>query len=200
MTEHLPIQDPAEFDATDYQNFERRLFGNDTKKEDLERICMTLAHLPTEASKTLLARFRQSPRSSEVSWLECAMEEQQQGLLEPVNEREERDLLALKMVQEMEDQIIDLEIEFDKADLRWRKSQIEYEAVRSLVEEGEIDEHNGIAYEQTVPLHERERVKLQENIDRLEKIRTRIQDSIQTERFKTVDPSFMRHCHFDGEE
>lgn len=200
MTEHLPIQDPDAFDVVDYKNFERRLFADDTKKSDLERICMTLAHLPTEEAQALLARFRHSPRADEVGWLECAVEEQQQNLLSPCNDQEERDLLALKMTQEMEDRIIDLEIEYDKVELRWRKSGIEREAIQSLMQEGELDEYASVGHDQEIPLQERDMEELSEEIDRLEKIKARILDSIQTERFKTVNPMIMRNCHFDGEE
>jgi hypothetical protein len=54
---------------------------------------LTLAHLPTEDAPGLLARIKRSPRASEVSWLECAMDEGSYLLLTPTNELEEREAM-----------------------------------------------------------------------------------------------------------
>jgi uncharacterized coiled-coil protein SlyX len=200
MSTHKAIQDPRNYDAVDYQNFERRLLASDTPKELLEDICMTLAHLPTAEAQALLAKFKESPRADEVNWLQCAIDEGQDHYLSPCNDEEERDFLALKIVQEMEDRIIELEIEYDKVDLRWRKDQIKLEAVKALQAEGELDEYATAGYDNEMPCQEREMEELREQIEEMEKIMARIKQSITTERYKKVDTMTMRHYHFDGEE
>lgn len=200
MTEHKSIQNPQDYTPEDYQTYERQLFDPATSKETLENICMTLAHLPTGAAQALLAKFRESVRAPEVSWLECAVEEGQFHYLSPTNDEEERDLLALKVIQEMEDDIIDLEIEYDKVDLKWRKNQIKLEAIKALMAEGELDDEAGVGYDVEMPRQQEEMEDLRERIEEMEKIIARIKQSIQTERFKNVDSTTMRHFHFDGEE
>lgn len=200
MTQHLPIQDPDDFDVMDYQAFERQLFDPVTPKEILEDICMTLAHLPTGEAQALLAKFRESGRAHEVSWLACAIEEGQMHYLSPNNEEEERDLLALKLIQEMEDEVLELEYEYSKVHLRWEKAQIKLAAIKSLQAEGELDASASIGYEADIPLQKKQMEDLRQGIEQQEKIIARIRQQIQTERFKNVDSMTMRHCHFDGEE
>jgi hypothetical protein len=200
MTAHKNIQEPQNYDAMDYQNFERRLFAPDTPRELLEEICMTLAHLPTAEAQTLLAKFKESSRADEVNWLECAIDEGQYHYLSPSNKEEERDFLALKVMQEMEDRIISLEMEYDKVNLRWRKDSIELEAVKALQAEGELDEYATAYYDNEMPCQERRMGELREHINKLEKIMRRVKQSIKTEHYKDVNSMTMRHCHFDGEE
>lgn len=200
MTQHKPIQNPEEYSGENYQTYERQLFDPTTPKETLENICMTLAHLPTAEAQTLLAKFRESGRAQEVSWLQCAIDEGQFHYLSPCNEQEDRDLLALKVVQELEDRIVELEIAWDKVNLRWRKDKIQLEAVQALQAEGELDEHATIYYDNEIPRQEQEMTKLREQIEELEKIMQRTRQSIQTERYKNIDTMTMRHYHFDGED
>jgi len=200
MTEHKNIQEPQNYDAMDYQNFERRLFAHDTPRELLEDICMTLAHLPTAEAQALLAKFKESSRADEVKWLECAIDEGQDHYLSPCNEEEERDFLALKVIQEMEDRIIGLEMEYDKVNLRWRKDCIQLEAVKALQAEGELDEYATAYYDNEMPCQERRMREFREQINELEKIMLRVKQSIKTERYKGIDSMAMRHYHFDGEE
>ncbi len=161
---------------------------------------MTLAHLPTAEAQALLAKFRESGRAHEVIWLECAIEEGQMHYLSPNNEEEERDFLALKVIQEMEDQVLNLEYEYSKVHLRWEKAQIKLDAIKSLQAEGELAEDTSVGYETEIPLQQKQIEALRQQIDEQEKIIDRIRQQIQTERFKNVDSMTMRHCHFDGEE
>jgi len=39
---------PEDYSAKDYAKFRYLLFSDETPREELEEICMTLAHLPTE--------------------------------------------------------------------------------------------------------------------------------------------------------
>jgi ATP-dependent exoDNAse (exonuclease V) beta subunit len=77
MTQHIEIQNPEEYTL---------LFTDDTDKEKLEEICMTLAHLPTAEAAALLAKFNEHIRAKEVEWLTCAIEENQYLHLTPCNE------------------------------------------------------------------------------------------------------------------
>ena len=113
MTEHLPIQHPDDCTPEDMMRMAEALFAPNTPVAELERICMTLAHLPTEDAQGLLARFRRSPRAGEVSWLECAIDEGSYLLLTPTNELEEREFLTLKVIEDLSDEIVDLEARSD---------------------------------------------------------------------------------------
>ncbi len=136
MTEHLPIQDPDDYSDEDLMSFGERLFSPTTSVDELERICMTLAHLPTEAAQRLLQRFRESARSVEVSWLECAVDEGTYHMLSPRNELEEQEFLVLKVITEGEDKIVELSIDRDKLDLERKKLRLREDAVKVLVADG----------------------------------------------------------------
>ncbi len=107
MAKHKEIQDPAKYTEKDYDIFEMKLFSQFTSVEQLEEICMdVLPHLPTKRAQDLLKTFSQSERAKEVGWLENAMNEGQYLYLSPMNAQEERDFLALKMLQEFEEKLL----------------------------------------------------------------------------------------------
>jgi hypothetical protein len=187
MTQHIEIQNPEEYTL---------LFTDDTDKEKLEEICMTLAHLPTAEAAALLAKFNEHIRAKEVEWLTCAIEENQYHHLTPCNEQEERDFLALKVIQEMEDHVIDLEVEYDKEDLGWQKNKIKLEAIKSLVAEDELSE-SASYYDNEMPCQKNRMIELRNEIETQEKIIQAIKRSIQTERYKKVNSMTMQHYHFD---
>jgi len=85
MTEHKDIQNPEDYSEKDYQRFRYLLTSDDTPVEELEEICMTLAHLPTEEAKKILAEFKNSERAEEVGWLDFAIEENETWYLSPNN-------------------------------------------------------------------------------------------------------------------
>ena len=199
MAEHKDIQNPEEYTDQDYDTFEMKLFSQFTSVEQLEDICMTLAHLPTKRAQELLEAFRKSERASEVEWLECAVDEGEYLYLSPTNDEEERDFLALKVMQEIEDQIIDLEYEHSKRDLHVRKRQIEDEALRELVKNGEITEEDALFSEDFYIMTKDEMEDLEHQIEIKEKTLKQIRQSITTERYKNVDTIHIRHVHFDGE-
>jgi len=57
MTEHKDIQNPDDYTDKDYDVFEMKLFSQFTSVEQLEEICMTLAHLPTKRAQELLDEY-----------------------------------------------------------------------------------------------------------------------------------------------
>lgn len=198
MAEHKPIQNPDEYTDADYEEFEMKLFSQFTSVEQLEEICMTLAHLPTKEAQELLDKFRHSERASEVGWLECAVDEGQFLYLSPTNEQEERDFLALKVMQELEDKVIELQIEFDGLKLELEKSTIEHGAILALIEQGEVDANEALGFEEIKGITEGNMERLAGEITIKEKIIKQIRKSIITERYKNVDTMQMRHIHFDA--
>jgi hypothetical protein len=199
MPEHLPILAPEEYGEADYRRFSDLLFAASTDAEMLEQICMTLAHLPTQEAQELLARFRNSPRAREVKWLECAIEEGQMHYLSPQNAAEERDLLALKVIQEMEDEVFDLEYEYSKERLRLEKLEIRLEAIRSLMADGALAPPADAGLDDARLCCQGRMAELRQQIDDAEKIMVRIRESIRSERLKQVDTMTMRHWHWDAE-
>lgn len=199
MTAHIPIQDPDAFGPEDYQRMNNLLLHRNTPREQLEEICMTLAHTPTAEAQSLLARFQKSARASEVGWLEVAIEEGQMNYLNPEDDTEERDFLALKVIQDIEDRILDLELERDRHQLRRDKAEIELEAVRSLVADGELEANAAQVLVDAIQTHQTQLDDRRRSIDSDEKTIDRIRASIRTKKYKNVDSMTMRHWHLDGE-
>ncbi|QTA87741.1 hypothetical protein [Desulfonema magnum] len=196
MAEHKDIQEPEDYTEADYMEFERKLFSPLVQKSELEDICMTLAHLPTKQAQDILIRFRESRRASEVEWLDCAVEEGDFLYLSPTNEQEERDYLALKVMQEMWDETIELQVKHDEVRLELDMLEIRYEAIKSLVKKGEIEETEAIGLENYKIFRTSEMETLARDISVKEKIFDQIKASIRTAKYKEVDPTSMRHVHF----
>lgn len=196
MIEHKNIQDPDAYNEEDYIVLEHKLLSPDTSTEELEEICMTLAHLPTKEAQELLEKFRQSDRADEVGWLQCAIDEGRFHYLSPTNEQEERDYLALKVLQEMEDQIVELETEYSGYEIELNKLEIEHEAVAALVKKGEIDENEEIVYQDRKTMIESKMEELKKDIETQEKIFDQIKQSIKSEKYKDIDPMYMSEVVF----
>jgi hypothetical protein len=157
---------------------------------------MTLAHLPTKEAQELLEKFRQSDRADEVGWLQCAIDEGRFHYLSPTNEQEERDYLALKVLQEMEDQVVELETEYSGYEIELNKLEIEHEAVAALVKKGEIDENEEILYQDRKTMIESKMEELKKDIETQEKIFDQIKQSIKSEKYKDIDPMYMSEVVF----
>lgn len=196
MVEHKNIQNPDEYGDGDYAKFEMKLFSNNTKKSELENICMILAHIPDKRAQDLLKKFKDSDKADEVEWLDIAAEEGQFHYLSPSNEQEERDYLALKIVQEIEDQIIELEVEYDNLKLDLEKKEIEQEAIKELVKNGEIDKDEELGFHDYKIMLESQMEDLEKQIFLKEKIFEQIKKSIKTKKYKDVDSMYMRNIHF----
>jgi hypothetical protein len=196
MTDHKDLQDPQDYQNEDYKTFEQKLFSELTPVSELQEICMTLAHLPTKRAQELLAQFRQSERASEVEWLECAVDEGQFHYLSPENEQEEYDLLTLKVIQELEDAIVDLQIKYDEGQLFLKKRQIEHDALLELIKQGELDEEEALGFEDFRMVEESQLEDLAKKIAVKEKTVAQLKKSIQTAKYQNVDMTFIRHIHF----
>ena len=134
MTAHLPIQEPDDYSPTDLMRMAEVLFSALTSVEELERTCMTLAHLPTEDAQDLLARFRDSPRGREIGWLQCAIDEGTFHFLTPQNAIEEREYLTLEVIQELIEEACDLEVELGQTRTARDKAEIRLSALRTLAD------------------------------------------------------------------
>ena len=196
MTEHKDIQNPDDYDADDYREYENLLLSPYTQVEKLEEICMTLAHLPTKQAQDLLAKFRHSERAAEVEWLECAVDEGRDHYLSPLNEQEDRDWLALKVMQEIEDKIIELEVEYNKLDLEWRKREIEREATAKLIKKNELNEDEALGFPEIFHFLKTQMANIREELAVKNKLFDQIKSSIKTERYKDVDTMYMRSVEF----
>ena len=200
MVEHKDIQNPADYSAKDYQKFRYLLFSDDTSKEEMEEICMTLAHLPTKEAKDLLEQFKTSERAGEVEWLECAIDENEFYYLSPENEQEERDFLAVKLIGEKDERIVELMGECDEHELTVRKYEIELAALRELIADNPELEHNISAIQDLMKIEQKRMEEVRRQIELEEQIQQKIRSSIQTERYKNLDPLIVQNIHLDGEE
>ena len=203
MTQHKDIQDPKNYSEMHYKYFETKLFSKDTTKEELEDICMTLGHLPTKEAQDLLDKFKQSERAKEVEWLECAIDEGKHWYLSPTNDQEERDYLALKILNLKDDEIVDLMLKRDEHDFSIRKMNLELEAIEKLAKEKSTDKedikYRIIALQELIKIESTNLKEAEREIEFQEKIREKIRQSITTERYKDIDPMYMNEVHFDGE-
>ncbi|MDM8552282.1 hypothetical protein QUF72_19510 [Desulfobacterales bacterium HSG2] len=196
MTEHKDIQNPDDYTEEDYIVFEKKLFSLSTPTSELEDICMTLAHLPTKQAQDLLGKFKESTRANEVGWLDVAMDEGEFHYFSPENEQEERDYFALKVIQEIEDETIELQGKHDDLRLDLRRMDIEQEAVRELVGKGEVDKDETLAFHDCRLIVTSQMEDLERQISVKEKTIDQIKESIKTERYKNMDSMHMRHVHF----
>lgn len=199
MTDHLPIQDPDDWSPEALMRMAEALFAPLTPVPELERICMTLAHLPTEDAQNLLARFRASPRASEVSWLECAIDEGAFHLLTPTNALEERELLTLKVIEDLENELVDLDCELQVVRLARDKAEIRRSALEVLADAGSVhpDELEGLRC--GIRCDENRIEALTAETERKEAMIEILRASITTPRYRNADPSAVRCFHLDGE-
>ena len=197
MTEHLSIQDPADYDESDLMRFAEKLFSPLTDQEELASICMTLAHIPSKEAQELLGKFRESGRAGDVGFLEAAVDEGAFLYLSPTNEQEEHEFLVLKVIQEMTDAVIDLDVDLQNLDLDYRKKKIEHEATQALVAAGELDPDEVLGFDDVKLCLKSDMDKLTAEIETKEKVIEYLKASIRTEKYKNVSPATMQHIHFD---
>jgi hypothetical protein len=195
MTEHVPIQDPDAYSDEDMMELAESLFSPSTPTEELERVCMLLAHLPTEGAQELLARFRESPRASEITWLETAVDEGAFHLLSPRNELEEHEFLTLKVIEEIEDRIVDLYVRRDDLDLQRSKLEIRQSAIQALIAAGHLDPDEALGLDDALLCLRNDIHEVDARLEVEETVAQHLKDSITTPRYKSADPHVIRHMH-----
>ncbi len=198
MTEHISIQDPEDYAPEDLIRLAEVLFSPLSDVAELERVCMTLAHLPTPEAQDLLQRFTSSPRAAEVSWLECAVEEGQQVLMEPTNELEEREFLTLKVIQELIDESSELEADLSQKRVAIEKAEIRLGALQALAAVGRYDPVAVLGVSGGIDCDRNQLDELTEEIALKEAMVEHLRNAITTPRYRNTDPAFMRHVHWDA--
>lgn len=206
MTKHKNIQDPKNYSEAHYKFYETKLFSAETSTEELEDICMTLAHLPTKEAQDLLEKFKQSERSEEVEWLESAINEGKSLLLSPTNEQEEWDLIAHKLANECYDKIIAKLGEIENIKYKMQQWEVKYKAISDYLEKTEESEKDVSllleisGYEQQIILMKNEIYNLEEEIETQEKMKNILRNSIVSDKFKQLKPGNKVGWFFDGED
>jgi len=206
MTEHIDIQNPENYSQAHYLFFETKLFDPKTKREELEKICMTLAHLPTEEAKALLKKFQSNDRAADVSWLECAVEENSFHFLSAENEQEEKDMIALKLYYKKEDEIIEAIGKCTVHEFKLTEYEIEDEALQNLLTECDNEQERKDFEIQISVIHDLKVIEetqlndLKNNIEITEKVIAKIKQNITTERYKELGRSEIESIRFDGED
>ena len=76
------------------------------------------------------------------------------------------------------------------------KKEIEQEAIKELVKNGEVDKDEGLGFHDYKIMLESQMENLEKEISVKEKISEQIKKSIKTEKYKDVDPMYMRNIHF----
>lgn len=180
----------------DFRVYESKLLSDSTTTQELEQICMTLSHQPSKQAQDLLALFKESDRAHEVAWLDFAIEEGQFHYNEPETEEEERDYLALKVQQELMDTIFSLQLDMNEAKVYLEKMEIQHQAIRKLVEKGELDPSDEAIFRDAKILQVNKIEEISRNITLKEKTCDQIEASIQTEKYKDLDPLSMRDIHW----
>ena len=181
--------------SLDYFSLEQTLFDDQTSVQQLQQICLLLEHTADQSAQDLLQRFRQHQRSMDI-WQEKQSAEELFNYLAPQNGKEERDYLALKVMQELEDEVLELGIECEQGQLKLDKKAIEIEALQNLPHQGAVEDHLQAALQGEVAAIRQELQTLQQTIVVKEKVLAEIQQSITTTRYKSVDPTSMRYIHF----
>ncbi len=206
MTEHKDIQDPKKFSEAHYKFFEAKLFSTKTSKEELEEICMTLAHLPTKDAQDLLEKFKQSERAKEVEWLECAIDEGKFHYLCSNNEKEERDMIALKLYFRKENEIVELMGKCQTYEFRLQQYNIELDALKKLQKEKlsepekEDIKYRILALKDIIAIEQSKLDETNTDIKMMEKINKKIKKSVTTKRYQNLQFWDLDEIHFDGEE
>lgn len=124
------------------------------------------------------------------------LEEDNDHYLAPQNEQEEQDYLALKVMQEVEDEIIELEVEHGQLQVIFEKKTIEYEAAQVLIDSQQLDLTDAKELLEQREQLEAQMQQLRRKIRIKEMVLEQIKESIKTERYKIVNPVTMRNIQF----
>ncbi len=175
------------FTSEDYDTFQRKLFSDDTTEEELQAVCMRLGRTPSAEAQELLITFRESDRAAEVKWLDLAIDEGRLLFLEPVNDGEERDYVALKVVREMTAEIIQLEELYRSDHLLSLKMAIENQATFDLIKSGELEEEEKEGLVEAQQAFQERAINHRREMGKKEKVLARVRESITTERYRDLD-------------
>ena len=181
---HMDVQEPEKYTEAEYKQFEAKLNDPNTNIEEIERIAMTLAHIPDERALQMLKRFKENPRSAEVRWgIETAIDECTFWVLSPRGEQEERDFLAMKLIHDYDERQVELGVEMEKKQEAVRKLEIELEVVERPAKRRPNFRERTVTLRDLLAMEQARLTKLQEELDQNEFILQALEKSIKTERF-----------------
>jgi hypothetical protein len=127
---------------------------------------------------------------------ELDIHDEDEHYLSPQTEQEEQDYLVLKVAQEVEDEVVELEVEHRQLQVAFEKQTIAYEAALSLVRQGELDNADAQEWSERRTQLTQRMQNLQRKIRVKEKVLEQIKESIKTARYRIVNPVTMRNVHF----
>lgn len=177
------------FSEADYLYYERRLFSSETQVEELEEICMMLAHLPIKRAQELLGKFRLNERAADVPWLDTAIEEGRYHYLAPQDEEEEREYLSLVLQHEMHDELIEMETELENLRRQIVKMKIRRDAINVLAARGDLAAETLQLENANDEMMTKRMADLQRRITEKQKIIHYLKSNMTIERYKNVDPA-----------
>ncbi len=117
----------TDYTPAELKSWITKLHDPRTPPEELERIVMELAHANHPEALQALEEFRRSPRAEEVEWIDLAIDECTNYVLEPKNEREEKDYLRVELWQEYEEELLEKMGQRDAAIAHKQQLEVEKE-------------------------------------------------------------------------
>jgi hypothetical protein len=124
---------PDDYTPAELKFWITKLHDPQASKDELQKIAMTLAHVDHPEALQALEQFRGSPRAKEVEWIDCAIDECTGYVLEPKNEREEKDYIRVELWQEYEEELLDKMAQRDAAKVHKQHLEVEKELLIAAI-------------------------------------------------------------------
>ncbi|NUM73785.1 hypothetical protein HUU40_05435 [candidate division KSB1 bacterium] len=195
----------SDFTTAELKSWITKLHDPRTTQEELKRIVMELAHANHPEALQALEQFRESPRANEVEWIEHAIDESTYFVLDPKNEREEKDYMRVELWQEYEEELYDKMAQRDAAEVHKQQLKVEKEflekamaaAPNASIRVQIMARHSGIDFQ--IAMAENDRMNLEEEIAGLEFIVAQIEKAVESPLYRThgkreIGVHFHRDC------
>lgn len=195
----------SDFTPAELKSWITKLHDPRTTQEELKRIVMELAHANHPEALQALEQFRESPRANEVEWIEHAIDESTYFVLDPKNEREEKDYMRVELWQEYEEELYDKMAQRDAAEVHKQQLKVEKEflekamaaAPNASIRVQIMARHSGIDFQ--IAMAENDRMNLEEEIAGLEFIVAQIEKAVESPLYRThgkreIGVHFHRDC------
>jgi len=197
---------PNDYTPAELKLWITKLHDPHTPEEELKRIAMTLAHLDNPEALRALEEFRQSPRAEEVEWIDHAIDESTYFVLEPKNEREEKDYLRVELWQEYEEELLDKMGQRDAAIAHKQQLEVEKEFLEAAIANAPNESiriqlmlrQSGMDHQ--IIMAENDRMNLEEEIAGLEFIVDQIEKAVESPLYRKYGKREIGvHIHRDCE-
>ncbi|HEX9653320.1 MAG TPA: hypothetical protein VGA99_06385 [bacterium] len=197
---------PDDYTPAELKLWITKLHDRQTPTDELQKIAMTLAHIDHPEALQALEAFRESQRAQEIEWIDCAIDECTSYVLQPKNEREEKDYIRLELWQEYEEELLDKMAQRDAAEVHKQHLEVEKELLVGAI--GDAPDGNirlqlmarqsGIAH--LITIAENDRVNLEAEIAGLEYLLAQIERAIESPIYRKYGKSEIGvHLHRDCE-